>query len=168
MSLEQESFEQVRRVLALKRHEIPPPGYFHHFSREVIVRIKAGETGDARALMAHGSWFQRFWHMLDTRPVWAGAVGAAVCGFFVVGAVISSESGDGGVALVEPQQVPVSLANQQVAAPWQSTEQAVMTAATADVLSTETPRTSLFNEMSRLRDTSGVGAFNVNYVPANN
>jgi hypothetical protein len=168
MSPEQESFEQIRRVLALKRHEIPPPGYFHHFSREVIVRIKAGETGETHVFVGQLSWFKRFWHVLDTKPVWAGALGAAVCGFFVVGAVISSESSDNSVAIGDAQQMPVSLANAQAAASWQSIEQPGVSAASVEMIGTETPRTSLFNEMSRLRDSTGVGTFNVNYVPANN
>ena len=165
MSPEQENFEQIRRVLALKRHEIPPPGYFHHFSREVIVRIKAGDLGESRLIQE--SWVKRFWTMLDTRPVWAGAVGAAVCGFFVIGAVVSSETADGGgVALAEPA-MPVSLANQQAAAPWSQTAQPA-SAMPVDVLSAQTPRASLFDEYNRLRNGNGAGVFNVNFVPTGN
>jgi hypothetical protein len=88
-----DEFEQLRRLLALKRHEQPPPGYFHHFSRQVIVRIQAGELCDgAEASLwsfSGGSFLQRIWATLDARPALAGAFGVAVCGFFVVGAVLS-------------------------------------------------------------------------------
>lgn len=97
MSPVPDDFEQLRRLLALKRYEQPPPGYFHGFSREVIVRIKAGELGESEASgwsLGVGSIFQRVWATLDARPVLAGAFGVAVCGFFVVGALLS----DTGVA----------------------------------------------------------------------
>jgi hypothetical protein len=91
-----DDFEQLRRLLALKRHEQPPPGYFHGFSRQVIVRIQAGELGDtAEASLwsfSAGSFLQRIWATLDARPVLAGAFGAAVCGFFVVGALLSDNT----------------------------------------------------------------------------
>jgi hypothetical protein len=91
-----DDFEQLRRLLALKLHEQPPPGYFHGFSRQVIVRIKAGELGDpveaAGWSFSGGSFLQRIWATLDARPVLAGAFGVAVCGFFVVGALMSDNT----------------------------------------------------------------------------
>src|ERR1051326_8035853 len=93
MSPRPDDFEQLRRLLALKQHEQPPPGYFHSFSRQVIVRIKAGDLGDEVYAsfwsFGAGSFFQRIWETLDARPVLAGAFGVAVCGFFVVGALLS-------------------------------------------------------------------------------
>jgi hypothetical protein len=91
-----DDFEQLRRLLALKRHEQPPPGYFHGFSRQVIVRIQAGEIGDPEEAsiwsFSGGSLLQRIWATLDARPVLAGAFGVAVCGFFVVGALLSDNT----------------------------------------------------------------------------
>src|SRR5436309_7076035 len=81
MSPESENFEQLRRLLILKRHEQPPPGYFHHFSREVIVRIKAGDTGEtvtAAWWSWQGSWLQRAWTAIESRPALAGAFGVVV------------------------------------------------------------------------------------------
>src|SRR5439155_21156676 len=95
MSPESENFEQLRRLLILKRYEQPPPGYFHHFSREVIVRIKAGERGESTGVAWwswEGSWMQRAWAAIETRPAVAGAFGVAMCGFFAVGALLSNNA----------------------------------------------------------------------------
>src|SRR5215469_12747680 len=109
MSPVPDDFEQLRRVLALKRHEQPPPGYFHSFSHQVIVRIQAGELGDPVAesfwSFSGGSFLQRLWATLDARPVLAGAFGVAVCGFFVVGAFLSDN------AVANPPPPPVKIAD---------------------------------------------------------
>jgi hypothetical protein len=90
MNPENENFEELRRLLALKRHEQPPPGYFHNFSGQVIARIKAGERGDR--VLDH-SWLQRFWSVLEAKPVFAGAFGAAICAVLISGIFNSEEAG---------------------------------------------------------------------------
>ncbi len=96
MNPEQENFESLRRLLALKRHEQPPPGYFDTFSQQVIDRIRAVEHIDEPsifdALSWEAPWLQRLWRALDTRPVFAGAFGAAVCGSLVAGVVLSEKT----------------------------------------------------------------------------
>lgn len=89
MNPESENFEQLRRLLALKRHEVPPPGYFDRFSRDVIARIKAGERG-SEGLAEKFPWLGRILAAFDTRPAIAGAFGAAVCALLVT-AIVSSE-----------------------------------------------------------------------------
>ncbi len=97
MSEDTENFEQLRRLLALKHHEQPPPGYFNDFSRQVILRIRAGERGEETALLDRFSWeapwLQRIWAALETRPILAGAFGVALCGLLVAG-VVFSDNGD--------------------------------------------------------------------------
>jgi hypothetical protein len=122
MSPVPDDFEQLRRLLALKKHEQPPPGYFHGFSRQVIVRIKAGEAGDEVEAsfwsFGNGSLFQRIWATLDARPILAGAFGVAVCGFFVVGALIS----ENGTATEISVNLPPRISHAPVAAApvWQN------------------------------------------------
>ncbi len=166
MTSDSENFEQLRRLLALKRHEVPPPGYFHHFSREVVVRIKAGETGDGAGFLAQISWFQRVWTALDTRPVWAGAFGAAVCGFFAIGAIVASESVDSAIALSENPTVGATLLTR--AEPTHQSWQEVQTEpASLDASSMPTPRGSLFEQIQHAQ-ISGAHIFNANFVPSGN
>lgn len=89
MNSESENFDQLRRLLALKRHEQPPPGYFDGFSGKVTARIRAGEQGEGAF---ERTWYYRFWKLLEAQPVFAGAFGAAVCAVLISGIVNSEES----------------------------------------------------------------------------
>ncbi len=86
---ESEEFQQVRRWLALKRYEQPPPGYFDGFSRRVMVRIQALETQPQASwldrLQGQIPWLQRLWDTVDARPMLAGAFGMTVCGMLAGG-----------------------------------------------------------------------------------
>lgn len=94
---EQDSFEKLRRLLAIKRHEQPPPGYFDRFSRQVIARIQAGETAETESffhrLFARAPRLQSLWQGFEAKPIVAGAFGIGVCSLLVVG-LISSERVD--------------------------------------------------------------------------
>ncbi|HTR40199.1 MAG TPA: hypothetical protein VMH87_01110 [Pseudomonadales bacterium] len=60
MSENEQDFDALRRLLALKRHEIPPPGYFENFSGNVIARIHAGEAAaELPLLLRFIQWFER-------------------------------------------------------------------------------------------------------------
>jgi hypothetical protein len=95
MSEDTENFDRLRQLLALKRHEQPPPGYFNNFSHQVILRIQAGERGEAVAIFDgffwEAAWLQRIWAALETKPILAGAFGVALCGLLITGAVISDK-----------------------------------------------------------------------------
>jgi hypothetical protein len=116
MSQENENFESLQRLLTLKRHEQPPPGYFHGFSREVIVRIRAGETGeDAYGYVWQLSWLQKIWSAFEARPAFATTLGLAACGLVVFG--VLSADGDKvniqpvGIAAQEEQSSGLRMAN---------------------------------------------------------
>ncbi len=93
MNPEQDEFQQLRRLVVLKRYEQPPPGYFDDFSQQVIIRIRAGERIEQfslfEALSWEAPWLQRFWRMLETRPIVAGGFGVAVCGVLLAGLLLS-------------------------------------------------------------------------------
>jgi hypothetical protein len=79
MNPELEQFESVRRLLALKRHEQPPPGYFDGFSVKIVARIQAEQAALAVP------WWQRWLCFLEDRPLLAGASGVACCGMLLCG-----------------------------------------------------------------------------------
>jgi len=88
MNEQQNEFESLRRLLSLKRHEPPPPGYFRDFAAKVIARIEAHE---AVALLP---WWQRMG--LALRPAAVCAFGVALCMAWV-GALFAAH-GQGGKA----------------------------------------------------------------------
>lgn len=99
---EHEEFPELKKLLALKRHEAPPPGYFQNFSSKVIARIEAQSAPAARP------WWARWLAEFDLRPAVASAYALVVGGFLVVGL---------GVALDRPSEVAVELQMPPVAQP---------------------------------------------------
>ncbi len=92
-----QQFQQLRRMLVLKKYEQPPPGYFDSFHREVIARLRAGEAAQPSWLGAFSwevSWLQRLVGLLQNRPMVAGGFGFAICGVLLAGLVFS-EAGNG-------------------------------------------------------------------------
>jgi hypothetical protein len=77
------NFSRLLSILALKRHEQPPPGYFHVFSGQVISRIRAGERAAdpnvLQLLLIEWPWLQRLWIGLESKPALTGLLGAAAC-----------------------------------------------------------------------------------------
>ena len=63
---------KVERIIALKRFEQPPPGYFSLLPDRIMHRIEDGE-GQAR-------FWEQWWPAFSFRPVLAYALGLTVCG----------------------------------------------------------------------------------------
>ena len=83
MSSETEDFESLRRLLALKKHEKPPLGYFETFASRVRSGIVAAEVLQSNWWLRVGeeaSWLKRMWTALTKRPAFAAAFGVVVCG----------------------------------------------------------------------------------------
>lgn len=88
MSENDNNFETLRRLLALKQHEVPPPGYFEGFSGMVIARIRAGETGDPLP------WLLRFLQAFEARPALPVALASGMCMMLLYG-IVSVEQNPG-------------------------------------------------------------------------
>ena len=78
-----EEFDRLRKLLALKRHEPPPPGYFNHFSDKIMARI------EAEGLCIWTSWRQLLFPELNAMPVLACAYGLVIMGLLTIGVGIS-------------------------------------------------------------------------------
>lgn len=85
MNPDSEQFEQLQKLMGLKRYEQPPPRYFHSFSGQVISRIKAGEAD------AGLGWLEKLRSLFESKPMLTGAFGAAVCALVISGIVFSEE-----------------------------------------------------------------------------
>lgn len=86
MSENENDFEALRRLLALKRHEIPPPGYFEDFSSRVIGRIRAGEAAQELP------WLLRILQAFEAKPAYPVALASALCTLLLVGIVSVEQS----------------------------------------------------------------------------
>lgn len=85
---ENENFESLRQLLSLKRHEVPPPGYFNRFSGQVIARIRAGEREAETAT----PWYLQFMQMFEMKPAFASSFASALCLLLLFGIVYAEQS----------------------------------------------------------------------------
>jgi hypothetical protein len=142
---EHEEFSELKKLLALKRHETPPPGYFQNFSRKVIARIEAESAPAARP------WWARWLAEFDLRPVVASAYALVVGGFLVVGL---------GVALDRPPEVEAELR-------MPSLDQPLLAAQPAEAAGSAQPQLTLQPVPMPGEESSAVGAvLNPDTAPA--
>ena len=91
MNENENNFESLRRLLVLKRHETPPPGYFNYFSSQVLQRIRAGDPGTsanwAEELFGQAPWLEKLAQVLDVKPVFASAFAGALCLLLFLGII---------------------------------------------------------------------------------
>jgi hypothetical protein len=149
MNENENNFESLRRALALKRHEIPPPGYFHNFSGKVLARIRAGETQESSV-----AWFSKLIEAFKFKPAFAGAFASALCLLLVFG-IVYAERPDvmpQTQTFLQPMSQPDGAATQLAAAsPMslpQTSEPTGIIASTNPVLSLQ-PVASLFGEQNQ-------------------
>jgi hypothetical protein len=81
MSENKNDFEALRRLLALKRHEVPPPGYFENFSGNVLARIRAAEAAPKMP------WILRFLQIFESQPAYPVALASSLCMLLLYGIV---------------------------------------------------------------------------------
>lgn len=99
MNAERDDQTELQRVLALKRHEAPPPRFFRGFSDKVIDQLHTPEREAPR------TWRQRLSFDADNKPVWVCASGIVVCGLLGVGLILS-------LRVERPKTAPGSLDEQ--------------------------------------------------------
>jgi len=96
MSQDTENFDQLRRLLKIKRYEQPPPRYFNDFSSQVIARIKRGDQGSGHAsagrMLWEAPWLQRIWAAFEAKPALAGVFGLTVCATLITGVIYSERT----------------------------------------------------------------------------
>jgi hypothetical protein len=95
MSENENQFESLRRLLVLKRHEIPPPGYFNNFSGSVMQGIREGREAEEAtflgALYAQAPWLERIIQVFDAKPLFASGFVGALCLLLFFGIVRSEQ-----------------------------------------------------------------------------
>ena len=103
MNENEPNFESLRRLLAQKRRETPPPGYFNSFSGQIIARIRAGEAKapqtDAERFFSEAPWLLKLLQAFELKPAYAGAFASALSVLLVFG-IIYAERPDS-----EPQPI---------------------------------------------------------------
>ena len=96
MNEKDQNFDRLRRLLKLKQHEIPPPGYFNNFSSDVIARIRAGEVGGRQTLIdrlrSGTPWIASFREIFEIRPGLVGGFAVSLCLLLVLGVVFAEHS----------------------------------------------------------------------------
>jgi hypothetical protein len=91
MSETEKNFESLRRLLALKRHEVPPPGYFDDFPDQVRVRLRTGSRRESFSLMdellEQAPWLAKGLEVFEMKPAFAGVFASALCLLLLFGVV---------------------------------------------------------------------------------
>jgi hypothetical protein len=112
MENESENFDDLKKLLALKKHEQPPPGYFNKLPGNVVSRIRAEKSREVETsakLKEEAPWVLRLLRALYSKPVFAGSVGAAACALVLAG-VFYAESPGRNPRAVSPFVAPVATA----------------------------------------------------------
>lgn len=96
MSDKNNNFDDLKKLLKLKRHEVPPPGYFNHFSGDVMGRIRAGESGGATSvfeqLQSDSPLLATLLSIFQARPGIVGGLATSVCLLLLVSVLIADRS----------------------------------------------------------------------------
>jgi hypothetical protein len=122
MNSSPDDFRDLRRLLAVKRHEQPPPGYFNYLPDKIMMRI---EREDRAGVGLYSTWWGWLVAKIDAQPVLAGAYAFAISGLMLLGFKLSQdlqheESLAGGVlgSTLDPTTVqPSSLLQRHFANP---------------------------------------------------
>ena len=81
METHSDEFNDLRKLLALKRHEQPPPRFFNEFSGRVIERLQTPEV------LPEPTWWQRLGLDFDLRPAAVCSLGVIISGLLLFGVI---------------------------------------------------------------------------------
>jgi hypothetical protein len=110
MNENENNFESLRQLLALKRHETPPPGYFGGFSRDVMARIRAGEDSRTANVSSQLPWLFRLISTFEVKPAFAGGFASALCLLLLLGIVYAERPDGASQQLLQAAEISSSLA----------------------------------------------------------
>lgn len=99
MNAQPENFDRLKKLLALKRYEQPPPAYFENLSSRIMDRI---EQQREIALLP---WWRKL-ALFDLRPAMVCGTGVIVCGLLAAGVITSLEVNN--TAVAAPAQMVIS------------------------------------------------------------
>lgn len=113
MNSQPEDSDRLQKLLAVKRHEQPPPGYFVGLSSRIMERIE--EDRQIQQL----PWYRRLGLSFEWKPALVWVTGMAACGLVCAGviaamqvnitAVAASTEADQQVAAAEPGMPPMAV-----------------------------------------------------------
>ncbi|HZO85133.1 MAG TPA: hypothetical protein VFC26_07975 [Verrucomicrobiae bacterium] len=95
MNPQADNFEQIRKVLALKRHEQPPPGYFQNLSARIISRIESAESDQP-------TLWERLGFAFGSKPAFVCALGVVACGLICIGLLSTQGTAADAIARQQP------------------------------------------------------------------
>jgi hypothetical protein len=106
MNENKNNFEPLRRLLALKRHETPPPGYFENFSANVTAGIRAARRGKnvSARFPEELPWLLRLLSAFEAKPAFAGVFAFSLCLLLVVGIVYAERPDAAPQSLLQTDQ----------------------------------------------------------------
>lgn len=110
MNENENNFESLRRLLALKRSEVPPPGYFEKFSREVTARIRAEDASRTANVSSQLPWLFRLLSAFEAKPAFAGGFASMLCLLLLFGIIYAEQPDATPQPLLQPAQVASPLA----------------------------------------------------------
>ena len=96
METHPDDFNELRKLLALKRHEQPPPRYFNEFSSRVIAQLRTPE------LLPQPTWLQRLGLDFNFRPAMVCAMGIVMSGMLLFGALASAKHDTPSMVGIQP------------------------------------------------------------------
>jgi hypothetical protein len=147
MNENENNFEPLRRLLALKKHEIPPPGYFDKFSGQVTARIRAGGDDKPTQLFSEAPWLLKLLQIFEAKPAFAVTFASSLCLLLLFGTIFAErpESAPQPVLQMSAQSDTPFVASVSQSGLMASADQTGIIASTNPVLDFQ-PSASLFSQ----------------------